>query len=640
MDRNTAVGIVLLFILFVVWVMINSPTQEEIEQQRLERERQEMMEEKEAADTIVPADELDAQVEPEEDIVLPETAVDTLGESAGVTPQLQGLYGPFAEAALKDEESVVLENDLVRIVFSNRGGQIKEVWIKDYLRSYLSEDFEELRDSLYLMDHEDNRFEYFLQLRENNMLVNTGELYFDTEVSGNTVTFSLPADNGGVFQQQYTLPEDSYALDYRLDFVNLQNTLAAEAAPVSLNWNNYLNKLEQNEGYERYFSTVYFKAESNRSSYCSCRSSDTENKDNTPLRWISHANQFFNSSLVANEPFHGGFLETVMLDENEEELKLLRSRLDIPVSPGSSRSDFTMTFYIGPNEFDRLQAIGHDLTDIVPFGWSIFGTINRWVIRPMFSFLFQIIGHPGMVILLLTFIVKMVLYPLTYKMLYSQAKMGALKPHMEKLREKFKGDQQKLQMETMKVYREFGVNPLGGCMPMVLQMPIWFALYRFFPASIEFRQASFLWASDLSSYDSIVYLGFNIPFYGAHVSLFTLLWAGTTVLYTYYNTKHMDMNAVNPMMKNVQYFMPIMFLFFFNSFAAGLTAYLFFSNVFNIGQIIATKHFLFDDSKIREKLEENKKKPKKKGGFQARLEEVLKEQQRIAEERKKKKPKK
>ncbi|TVQ43585.1 MAG: membrane protein insertase YidC [Saprospirales bacterium] len=635
MDRNTAIGLVLLFVLFVVWVFINSPTQEEIEAQRLEQERQKQLEAEREVDTSKALlEETVELIEVEEDIksTLPEDTTEQRHRH-------RAIFGPFAGAATGGEKELILENDHLRLVFSNRGGRITEAWVKNYKRSFLGENNEELRDSLFLLNNPRNQFEYFLQLRENNMMVSTGELYFDANISGNTLTFRLPAENGGYFEQRYTLNEDSYVVDYQLNFVNLQNILINDPSPVSLNWINYLNKLEQNTGYERYFSTVYYKQESRRSSYCSCRSSDTENKTGEPLRWISHANQFFNSSLVANEPFAGGFVETVMLDEEVEELKLLRSRLDIPVSQGGS-STFNMTFYIGPNDFDRLREIGHDLTDIVPFGWSIFGTINRWVIRPMFNFLFQFIGHQGLAIIVLTFIVKMALYPLTYKMLFSQAKMGALKPHMEKLREKFKGDQQKVQMETMKVYREFGVNPLGGCMPMVLQMPIWFALYRFFPASIEFRQASFLWASDLSSYDAIVYLGFNIPFYGAHISLFTLLWAGTTVIYTYYNTRHMDMNAVNPMMKNIQYFMPIMFLFFFNSFAAGLTAYLLFSNILNIGQIIVTKEFLFDEDKIKAQLEENKKKPKKKGGFQARLEEVLKEQQRIAEERNKNKKKK
>jgi YidC/Oxa1 family membrane protein insertase len=237
---------------------------------------------------------------------------------------------------------------------------------------------------------------------------------------------------------------------------------------------------------------------------------------------------------------------------------------------------------------------------------------------------------------MLTLLIKMVLFPLTYKMIYSQAKMGALKPQMAKVKEKYKDDAQKQQMETMKMYREFGVNPLGGCMPMVLQMPIWFALYRFFPASIEFRQASFLWATDLSSYDAFLYLPWDIPFYGAHVSLFTILWAITTVMYTYYNTQHMDMGAGGQnaaMMKYMQYMMPLMFLFFFNTFAAGLTCYLFFSNVINVSQMIITKELIIDKDKIAAQLEANKAKPKKKSGFGARLEEALKEQQKIQKDK-------
>jgi YidC/Oxa1 family membrane protein insertase len=280
-----------------------------------------------------------------------------------------------------------------------------------------------------------------------------------------------------------------------------------------------------------------------------------------------------------------------------------------------------------------LREAGPDLEDIIPFGWSIFGTVNRWVIRPIFSFLSSFIGSAGIVILVLTFLVKLALYPLTYKMLYSQNKMAALKPRIEKMKEKYKDDAQQVQMETMKLYREFGVNPLGGCLPMVLQMPIWFALYRFFPASIEFRQASFLWATDLSSYDVIARLPFEIPFIGAHLSLFTILWAVTTLIYTYYNTKHMDFGS-NPAMKYLQYIMPVMFLGFFNSFAAGLTCYLLFSNLFNITQTVVTKNYIINQDKIHEELEAYKKKPKKKkSGFQERLEAAMKEQQRVQAER-------
>jgi YidC/Oxa1 family membrane protein insertase len=279
------------------------------------------------------------------------------------------------------------------------------------------------------------------------------------------------------------------------------------------------------------------------------------------------------------------------------------------------------------------------MEDIVPFGWSIFGTINRWVIRPIFSFLSNLIGSKGIVILLLTLIVKSLVYPLTYKMLYSQSKMSALKPQLAKLKDKFKDDAQKVQMETMKIYREYGVNPAGGCFPMVLQMPIWFALYRFFPASIEFRQAPFLWANDLSSYDVFFRLPFSIPFLGDHLSLFTFLWAVSMLVYTYYNSKMMDMGSMAsmPMMKYMQYLMPLMFVFFFNSYASGLTCYLLFSNLLNIGQTLVTKNYLIDNEKILVELDANKKKPKKKGGFQDRLQKALQEQQKVAAERAKKK---
>jgi YidC/Oxa1 family membrane protein insertase len=239
-----------------------------------------------------------------------------------------------------------------------------------------------------------------------------------------------------------------------------------------------------------------------------------------------------------------------------------------------------------------------------------------------------LIVSKGIVILMLTLIVKLLLYPLTYRMIYSQSKMTALKPEMEKMKEKYADDPQKQQAETMKVYREFGVNPLGACLPMFVQMPIWIALYRFFPASIEFRQASFWWSNDLSSYDEFFQLPFSIPFgFGDHLSLFALLWTLSTLVYTWYNSKNMDFSA-QPGMQYLQYIMPIMFMGFFNSSAAGLSSYMFFSNLLNIGQTLVTKNFVINESKIKAQLEENRKKPKKKGGFGERFENLLKEQQK------------
>ena len=313
------------------------------------------------------------------------------------------------------------------------------------------------------------------------------------------------------------------------------------------------------------------------------------------------------------------------MEENPDYIERLTTNVAIPLNR-SGNGNFEMEFYVGPNEYDELKAFDNSLEYIIPFGNSIFGSINRWVIRPVFDFMSSYTGSLGIAIIIVIFIIKMLLYPLMYKMLHSQALMGALKPELAHLNEKFKDDPQKKQMETMKIYREYGVSPLGGCLPMLIQMPIWYALFRFFPASISFRQEPFLWAHDLSSYDDFFHLPFHIPFVGDHLSLFTILYSVSMLVYTYYNTRHMDMSA-NPAMKYMQYLMPVMFFGFFNSYASALTCYMFFSNMINISQTVATKKFVFKDEKLREELKAKKAKPKKKSGFQQRLEEAMRQQQ-------------
>jgi YidC/Oxa1 family membrane protein insertase len=388
--------------------------------------------------------------------------------------------------------------------------------------------------------------------------------------------------------------------------------------------------------FEKRYSTVYYKPTDDGTDYCSCTGDDLDDLQSQYVSWVSHAHQFFNTSLMSGEqPFSGGIFSTVMLEEDEERLKTAGTSLGIPYNHSANES-IAMTMYIGPNEYSNLIAYNNDLEEIIPFGNSIFGDINRHGIRPAFDFLSKYIGSKGVVILVLIFILKMLLYPLYYKMLYSQAKMGALKPELAGLKNKFKDDAQKVQMETMKIYREYGVSPLGGCMPMVIQIPIWYALFRFFPASITFRQEKFLWANDLSSYDAFLNLPFTIPMFGSHLSLFTILWAVSTVLYTYYNMKHMDMSS-NPAMKYVQYLMPLMFFVYFNNYASGLTCYMFLSNLMNIMQTVVTKNFIFDDDKIRAELEKQKEKPKKRSKFQQRLEDAMKQQQLNQQKRQKKK---
>ncbi|MCB0657832.1 MAG: membrane protein insertase YidC [Saprospiraceae bacterium] len=609
MDRNNAIGLIIILFILLGWSywMSNQNLKRAAEAKRIQDSiALTLPQEQTVQDTT-------HQIQP----AIP----DTVREA-----QDRAMYGSLADYMRGEEEVLTLENNLVKLDFSSKGGFIKKAELKEYQREY--EDAQNQRQSgpLYLLDNPKNKFGYSIPWgNSSGGKIVTSDFYFQPEREGNSVIFRLPLATGAYFEQRYTLQPNSYVLDYSVQLVGLPGSTGVQQ--LQLDWENYLDKIEINDSFERFYSTNYYKEVDEDPNYCSCRTSDTKSFDETPLKWISNSNQFFNTSIIAETAFPGGVLSTEMLDKTDESLKRLTSQLTVPLN---GDQPFAMQMYVGPNEFKRLRAMGNQLEDIIPFGRSVFGTINRWVFRPLFGWLLKYIGSAGIVILILTLLVKAALFPLTYQSLHSQVKMGALKPYIASLKDKFKDDQQQQQMETMKLYREFGVNPLGGCLPMVLQMPVWFALYRFFPASIEFRQESFLWAHDLSSYDVFFRLPFDLPVFGGHISLFTILWAGSTIAYTYYNSKMMDMSNVNPAMKYIQYLMPLMFTVYFNNYASGLTCYLLFSNLLNIGQTLGAKRFLFDESKILEKLEANKKKPKKKSGFQARLEEALKEQQRQA----------
>lgn len=613
MERNHIIGFVLIFGLLLVWTFVNSPSKEQVEAMKLRQDSLNRVE-------ILKDSITTAAVQAEQTTATPDSLA------------LQSQFGSFATAASGSEQSVRLENEYFSIDFSSRGGKITQVELKNYKKALFDEEKKEYKVPLQLL--EDPRNVWDLSIPSNRGDLHTQDLYFQPVTEGQSITFTATGTAGEKIIQTYTLTDKPYEIKYSFSVQQASGFLAAGQPDAKLTWVNHLDKLERNSTFERTYSTVYFKENTESVDYCNCRKDAQENLSTQPIKWFSHSNQFFNSSLIADESFNGGLFETKMLDDQNENLKTTSAVVGLPIQ--SNGTPTTMTMYIGPNDFEHLRAYRVELEDIIPFGMSVFGTINRWVIRPVFNFLLGIIGSHGVVILLLTLLVKLALFPLSYKMLHSQAKMSALKPQLAGLREKYKDDMQKQQMETMKVYREFGVNPLGGCFPVLLQMPVWFALYRFFPASIEFRQASFLWATDLSSFDVFFNLPFEIPFFGAHISLLTLLWALSTIAYTYYNMQNMDMGNMNPALKYMQYIMPVMFLVFFNSYASGLTLYLLYSNLLNIMQTLGAKKFLFDEDKIMEVLNKNKAKPKKEGGFQARLEQAMKEQQRLAEERKKK----
>jgi YidC/Oxa1 family membrane protein insertase len=621
---TTIIGMGLIFLLLYLWMQYSVPPQPTQEQTNTQTSQTAEQPQNQQLATTNPAQA---------------SSPNPIQNDSVINAVLSGRFGAFAPAASGQEQFEVLENDLVRITFSSKGGRIKEVFLKNFEKISSDTAGNEFKNPVRLLEDDKNRFGYELALN-NGLKVNTSDLFFTVTKNGNVLTFRADAGEGRYLEQTYTLSPDNYRIDYSVGGNSLNNVLAQNA--LRLQWTNYLDKLEKNQQYERTMSTVYFKPTEESADYCDCRANDTESLGEKPVKWISHSNQFFNTSLIANNFSFREFVgETNVYTDAEPDLKLLRTNALIPLDNGTA----SMTIYCGPNEFDRLRAFGTNLEDIIPFGSSIFGSINRWVIHPMFEFLARFIGNQGFVILMLTLLVKLLLYPLTYRMVLSQAKMAALKPRLEALKKKHGDDQQAMSMETMKMYSEYRVNPLGGCLPILLQMPIWFALYRFFPAAIEFRQESFLWATDLSSYDSIFNLPFHLPFgAGAHISLFTLIWVVTTLWYTWYSMKQMDASAMQndqmKVMKYMQYTMPVFFMFFFNSFASGLTLYLCFSNILNIGQTVVTKQFFIDNEKITAELEANKNKPKKGGGWRDRLEEAMKEQQRVQAEKEKQKAKK
>lgn len=615
MEKNHIVGFILIFATLMLWSIFTAPTEAELAESKRKRDSIEQSQ-------IIAVEAVDEQ------------KFDVIEKSVPQNDSLATLaanyaYGPFASASIGESEKISLENEEIKVSFDTKGGKVSFVDLKKYQSVTQDENHNEVKGPLHLLNNEKDKFDYFIPV--SNLPsggVHTSDLYFKPTLSGNNLSLKAEISTGGYVEQVYSLAQSGYKLDYKLNLVGLNNIIASDKNHIDLEWKVKLNKLEKSQEFEQRYSTVYFKEnKEGNADYCKCISDDVEELEDSNIDWVSFSNQFFNTSLIANgKPFASGVMETVMTDvEKSDYLKTTSSRLAIPYGHGVNET-FDMDMYLGPNEYKRLVTYDNGLEQIIPFGNSIFGSINRHVIRPFFNWLSSFISSKGIVIILMIFLVKMLLYPLMYKMLKSQALMGALKPQLAHLNDKYKDDAQKKQMETMKIYKEYGVSPFGGCLPMILQIPIWYALFRFFPASITFRQEPFLWASDLSSYDDFFHLPFSIPFVGDHLSLFTILYSVSMLIYTYYNTKHMDMSA-NPAMKYVQYLMPVMFFGFFNNYASGLTCYMFFSNMINISQTVITKKLVFDDDKLLAELSAKKAKPKKQSKFQQRLQQAMKEQQ-------------
>lgn len=635
----------LLILLWLTYNILTAPSKEEREQaEQAKQEQAELEQERDSLEQVQEQEKIQAFTQLENDTTLTQEQKDSIEQQLN-KKYLGGAYGIFTPAATGQAGEEVLENDKFKITFSRKGGFITRVEVKNFLQYNQETEDPYDKEQLLLMDNPNNKFEYYIPLNNTTKgSISTADLYFEPTLKGNTLTMRAYAeDHSKYIEQKYTIG-DNYVLDYQLNLEGINEYMPRDQKLV-LNWNSYLRKVEKNPHYESTMTTVYYKSKDDDFDYCDCRTTNMDELKN-PVEWVSQSQQFFNTTLFAKEgtTFSNAVVKSTVVDENADYLKELGSVIEFDTKDHKSAA-YDMQLYIGPNDYDELVLVGNEFERIIPFGWSIFGFISRSVIRPLFNFFALFISNYGLIILLLTFLIRLVLFPLQYKMLLNGVKMSVIKPEMEAMRKKYKDDAAGMQAAQMQMYQEYGLNPLGGCLPMVMTMPIWIALYRFFPSSIDFRQKEFLWADDLVSYDSIWDFG-NIPvihsIYGDHVSLFTLLWMLSMFAFLWYNSKQMDMTAAAgpqmKMMKYMQFSFPLLFFFALNSWAAGLTAYMLFSNLLNIAQTFITKNILINKDKLREEMLEKKKnfKSQPQTGFMAKYQELIKEQQEM-ERRKKKK---
>jgi len=608
MDKNSIWGLVIIGAILIGYTYLTKPSAEEL---KAIKTRDSIARVEEARDLQLENERLTAQkaieVEKQKDPV-----------------HLQETFGVFSSAAAQKEEFITLENKLVKIKVSNKGGRIYSVQLKDY----------QTHDSLPLILWEGDKTRFGMSFYAQNKPINTQDLFFssdagfdniDASSQEKTLSMKLKANEDQYLEYVYTLAPDSYMLDFEIKAIGLNNIIARSQSNLTFNWQADIYGKEKGHKNENMYSALYYKHSEDDVDNLS-EGGDDEEDVATKVKWIAFKQQFFTSALIAEDNFKGIKLKSVNMDEHSPILKNYSAEISLPYS-GDVKESYAMQFYFGPNHYKTLRKYGKDiqLEKVINLGWGIFGWVNKYVVIEVFNFLEKYMSNYGLIILILTIIIKLVLSPLTYKSYLSTAKMRVLKPQIDEINERIPKDKSmERQQATMALYKKAGVNPMGGCLPMLVQFPILIALFRFFPASIELRQKSFLWATDLSSYDSIATLPFEIPMYGDHISLFCILMAATNLVYTKMNGQMQTSNQM-PGMQAMMYMMPVMFLVWFNQYASGLSYYYFVATLFTIVQTWAIRKWMVDDNKVLAMLEASKKKPVKKSKFQQRLEDAAKQ---------------
>lgn len=663
MDRNTIIGLVLIGTILSVLTISNQPSQEDIDKRKAENERN--IEEKKKLeselaknefakgefnfkDYTAKIDSTGKQISENGGLVYTNKA--TQKDTVIITKTTVAKETKTAEPkiATVSGQLVTLENSKFRVYFNTKGGIVASVELKEFetYANFAKNDGKITPLKLFRNGDATNQLVFPL----NGKIVKTGDLEFKIKAkTDKSIVFVADLGDGRIIENRYALNSDAYDLDYTVNIKGFEGYV--DPKNVVLNWDVDYQKTERLFSEQRRVSTSCYKYKEEGFDYLSEMSSDDEEAEDD-LEWVAYKQSYFSSILKPQNAFKkkGSDLEVVAYEEGSKKantlLKGYKSNLNLGLS-NTSNATVSMNWFFGPNDFEVLKSYDSGYEDLLNYGWGIFRWINIYAVQPLFTFLtsFSAISI-GIAILLLTIILKFILMPVQWKMYTSSAKMKILKPEIDELNAKFpkKEDAMKKQMEMMTLYRESGASPLAGCVPMLVQMPILLAVFRFFPSTFDLRQKSFLWAEDLSSYDSIYNLGFNIWPYGDHVSLFTLLMAGTTLIYTKVNSGQMQtpQQPGMPNMKVIMYIFPFMMIFFFNNYAAGLSYYYFISTLMSILIMVLIKQFFVDEEKLKLKMAERKAsrsaeggKVKKKSKFQERLEQMQKTQMEQMKNKKK-----
>ena len=640
-NRNTLIGFAVIAVILFGWMYFMSPSKEEMAKQQRAQDsiRQVRMEQQKIADSIQ-AEQIQADALAKQADSAAMAEMDSATLASKKANELTEQFGVFAASAEGEEQLLTIENKLQKLTFSSKGGFLKQVELKEY-QTY---------DSLPLISFDTATSKFDLSFLAQNRVINTSQFYFQpykngqpysggdiTVAEGDSVTFAmrlLTQDPAKYIEYVYTIRDDNYMLDFDIRTVGLKDVIANNADYLSLDWN--VDLLKQEKSNDRFADeSVYYRSLSDKKVEHLDVNKDDDETVNNKLKWVSFKQRFFCNVLVAKEEFLNAKMTVKTRNgaENPRYLKSMSTNISVPYDITAETNTIPMQLYFGPNHFKTLRSYGIGLQDQINLGnFFLIRWINYGVIA-VFNWLSSYGWNYGIVILILTILIKTLLFPLAFKSYKSSAITRVLKPEMEAINEKYpkQEDAMKKQQAVLNLQKQAGVSPASGCLPALLQFPILIAIFRFFPASIELRQQPFLWADDLSTYDSIIefpkFLGMD------HLSLFTLLMTITTFIYTYVNNKQMDVSS-NPQMKPMKwmmYLMPIMFFGIFNNYSAGLSYYYMLVNIITFIQMFIFRKMINED-KVRATIEKNKKKPQKKSGFMKRLEEAQKQQAKLQQQ--------